>query len=155
LTVATASAQTPPPTLTGETFLGGVFAPPGTSSVEVTSASCDPSGTSTFTYRVSAPTEGPYVGTYNETAPVTIGPQTVPGTPPNGQVTSWTASFTITSATGTVTRTKTLPPNTPDIAGICKGFDVLFPARRSAATGPQDVLLYTATITRQGGAQYT
>ena len=154
LPVAMASAQVPPPTLTGETLLGGLFAPAGTSSVVVTSASCDPSGTSTFTYQVSGPAGPPYVGTYSETGTVTIGPQTTPGTPPSGLVTSWTASFTITSATGMVTGTKSLPANAPAIAGICTGADV-FPAQRSAATGLQNVLMYTATITVPGGAQYT
>jgi hypothetical protein len=138
-----ASAEVPPPTLTGETFLGGLFAPPGTSTVIVTSASCDPSGTSTFTYQVTGPAAGPYVGTYAETAP-------------NGLVTSWTASFTITgSPLGTVSGTKTLPPNAPTLPGVCKGFDVLHPAERSAATGQQNALSYTATITVPGGAQYS
>src|SRR4051794_26076238 len=96
LFVATAAAQAPPPTLTGETLVGGVFAPPGMSSLVVTSASCNPSGNSTFTYQASGPAGPPYVGTYTETGTVTIGPQTIPGTPPNGLVTSWTANFTIT-----------------------------------------------------------
>ena len=151
-----ASAQVPPPTLTGETFLGGLFDPSGQSSVMVTSASCDPTGNSTFTYQASGPATGPYVGTYSETGTVTMGPQTVPGTPPNGFVTSWTASFTITgSPLGTVSGTKTLPPNAPTLPGVCKGFDVLFPAERGAATGLQNALSYTATITVPGGAQYS
>jgi len=50
--------------------------------------------------------------------------------------------------------TKSLPPGTPDIAGICKGADFLFPAQRSAATGAQNVLAYKAIITVPGGAQY-
>jgi hypothetical protein len=154
LPVGTASAQVPPPTLTGETLLGGLFVPPATSTVVVTSASCDPAGTSTFTYQASGPATGPYVGTYSETGTVTMGPQNTLGTPPNGQVTSWTASFTITSAIGTVTGTKSLPPNTPGIAGICKGSDVFFPAQRSAATGLQNVLVYKAIITVPGGAQF-
>jgi hypothetical protein len=147
-----ASAATPPPTLTGETLLGGLFTPEA-SSVVVTSASCDPGGTSTFTYQASGPASLPYAGTYSETGTVTIGPQTTAGTPPSGQVTSWTASFTINSAIGTVAGTKSLPPNTPDIAGICTGTDVS-PAQESAATGAQSVLLYTATITVPGGSQF-
>ena len=152
--VAAASAAAPPPTLTGETLLGGLLAPAAASSVVVTSASCNPGGTSTFTYQASGPASLPYAGTYSETGTVTIGPQTTEGTPPSGQVTSWTASFTINSAIGTVAGTKSLPPNTPDIAGICKGTDVLFPAQESAATGAQSVLLYTATITVPGGSQF-
>ncbi len=156
LSIASASAQIPPPTLTGETLLAGLFVPPpGTSSVVVTSASCNPSGTSTFTYQASGPAAGPYPGTFTETGTVSMGPQNIPGTPPNGTLTSWTASFTIASPVGNVQGTKTLAPNAPSLPGICTGADALFPAQRSAATGLQNVLAYTATITVPGGAQFT
>ena len=151
---AASAAAVPPPTLTGETLLGGLFTP-AASSVVVTSASCNPDGTSTFTYQASGPASGPYIGTYSETGTVTMGPQTIPGPPPSAQVTSWTASFTINSAIGTVTGIKSLPPNTPDIAGICTGAGATFAAEEAAATGAQDALLYTATITVPGGSQFT
>ncbi|MFL5797313.1 MAG: hypothetical protein ACJ77A_05200 [Actinomycetota bacterium] len=151
---AAASAQVPPPTLTGETLLAGLFAP-GTSSVVVTSANCDPTGTSSFTYQASGPAGGPYPGTFTEIGTVSMGPQTIPGTPPNGTLTSWTASFTISSPVGNIRGTKTLQPSAPSLPGICKGADVLFPAQRSAATGIQNALAYTATITVPGGAQFT
>lgn len=145
-------AQTLPPTLTGETFLGGQFAP-GTSSVVVTSASCNPSGTSTFTYSATGPSSGPYTGTYSETGTATIGPQTFPGTPPSGLVTSWSANFTITSTVGNVIGTKSLIPGTAP-AGICEDGLVGFIAQRSAATGAQNLLAYTAVITISGGDQF-
>lgn len=153
LNVPASSAQVPPPTLTGETFLGGLFTTEPSS--VVTSASCDPTGTSTFTYQTTGPAAGPYVGTFTETGTVTLGPQTNPGTPPTGTVTSWTASFTIASATGNVTGSKSLPAGAPPVAGICTEGSDVFIAQRSAATGAQDVLAYTATITVPGGTQYS
>jgi hypothetical protein len=53
-----------------------------------------------------------------------------------------------------VAGTQSLPPNTTDIAGVCKGAAVSFLAQESAATGAQDALLYTATITVPGGSQF-
>ena len=152
LNVPTASAHVPPPTLTGETFLGGLFTTEPSS--VVTSASCDPTGTSTFTYQVSGPAAGPYVGTYTETGTVTIGPQSNAGAPPTGFVTSWTASFTITSPTGNVTGSKSLPAGAPPVVGICTEGGDVFIAQRAAATGA-DILAYTATISVPGGAQYS
>jgi hypothetical protein len=151
--VAASSAQVPPPTLTGETFLGGLFTTEPSSLV--TSANCDPTGTSTFTYQATGPAAGPYVGTYTETGTVTMGPQLTPGSPPTGTVTSWTASFTIASATGNVTGSKSLPPGAPPVAGICTEGGDTFIAQRSAATGAQNVLAYTATITVPDGTQYS
>lgn len=158
LTAAAASAQVPPPTLTGEQFLGGLFAP-GVSSVTVTSENCNPSGTSTFTYVATGPAGPPYVGTYTETGTVEIGPQIFGGPPPNGVVTSWTATFSIDSVVGTVEGNKSLTPPPPGatstVAGICtSGF---FPEQRSAATGPFNPvqhLAYTAVITTPEGAQF-
>ena len=153
LNVPAASAQVPPPTLTGETFLGGLFTTEPSS--VVTSASCNPTGTSTFTYQVTGPAAGPYVGTFTETGTVTIGPQLNAGNPPTGTVTSWTASFTIASATGNVTGSKSLPAGAPPIVGICTEGGDVFIAQRAAATGAQDILDYTATITVPGGTQYS
>lgn len=153
LNVPAASAQVPPPTLTGETFLGGLFTTEPSSLV--TSASCNPTGTSTFTYQATGPAAGPYVGTYTETGTVTIGPQVNGGSPPTGVVTSWTASFTISSAIGNVTGSKSLPPDAPPVVGICTEGSDVFIAQRSAATGVDNILEYTATITAPDGTQYT
>ena len=44
---AAAAAQVPPPTLTGESFAAGLFtAPAGLGSIAVTSATCNPAGSS-------------------------------------------------------------------------------------------------------------
>jgi hypothetical protein len=153
---SSAAAQTTPPTLTGESFAAGLFTtPPGLGSIVLTSANCNPAGTSTFSYAVSGPAAGPYPGTFTETGTVTMSPQTIPGgfSNPSGLLTSWTVSFSITSPTGTVTGTKTLPAGTTGV-GICT----------TAAQSPVGVeqysanvvppgLAYTATIAA-GGAQY-
>jgi len=153
LAAPTASAQVPPPTLTGETLSS--FGPETTS----TSFSCDPQGTSTFTYQTSGVAAGAYPGTYAETGTVTFGPQVIPGGPPTGFLMSWTASFTITSPAGTVTGTKTLsalvPPQSPPAIGACTTGGQTFGAQRSANTfNSAQKLVYTATITLAGGEQF-
>jgi hypothetical protein len=153
---ATGEAQTVAPTLTGETLLSGVFAG-GTGSTVVTSENCNPTGTSSFSYRSTGIATGPYPGTYVEEGTVTIGPQIFPGTPDTGVVTGWTASYTITSATGNVTGTKTLTPPPPGAtgtdAGSCTSTGV---EQRSAATGvANQPLAYTATITIATGEQFS
>src|SRR5256714_9908597 len=120
-----AMAQTAPPLrLTGETLSSAG------ASTFTTSASCNPNGTSTFSYHTSGIATAPYTGTYTETGTVTVGPQPIrPNTfsAPGGVVTSWTASFTITSPTRNVTGTTTLfpPPAgfSADTAGICEAGD--------------------------------
>lgn len=87
LGVPAASAQSAPPTLTGEVLTVG-----GTGG-----SVCDNSGP--FSFTVSGTASGPYSGTFSETAS---------GTVASNRVTSYTASFTITSATGDVTGTETL-----------------------------------------------
>src|SRR5919108_5112050 len=87
-----AHAQVQPPTLTFETLTG--------TTNTVTSANCNPEGTSTFSYSTSGVAAGPYNGTFTETGTVTVGPQPIPpGTfsAPGGTVLSWDVTFTITS----------------------------------------------------------
>jgi len=153
LAAPTASAQVPPPTLTGETLSS--LGPETTS----TSFNCDPQGTSTFTYQTSGVAAGPYPGTYSETGTVTLGPQVIPGGPPTGFLINWTASFTITSPAGTVTGTKTLSPlapgQSPPAIGACTTGGQTFGAQRSANTfGSAQSLAYTATITLPGGEPF-
>jgi hypothetical protein len=155
-------AQVPPPTLTGETLSGTTIA--------TTSASCNPDGTSTFTYQTTGSASGPYNGTFSETGTVTIGPQPlVAGTfsAPGGIVTGWTASFTINSVApaASITGTKKLLPPPPgfsaDISGICEsgtrgipGF-LPFPEQYSAnGLVSHQLLGYTATISIAGDGQY-
>jgi len=152
----TAAAQTVAPTLTGETLLSGVFAG-GTGSTVVTSESCNPSGTSSFSYQTSGIATGPYPGKYTEQGTVTMGPQMFPGTPDTGIVTSWTASYTITSPTGNVTGTKELTPPAPGATGTDAGSCTSGGSfeQRSAATGfANQPLAYTATITTATGEQF-
>jgi hypothetical protein len=102
-------------TLSGEVF-SDVF---GEGDLVITSASCNPTGTSTFSFLATGPATGPYPGTYEETGTVTIGPQT-PGLAT--AVLSFTASFTIDSAVGDVTGTKSFTgPSDPVAAqdGTC------------------------------------
>ena len=91
LGVPAASAQAGPPTLSGEEL---------SASTLVTGAvNCNSSGPFSFTALGTA--TGPYAGTFSET---------VSGDALSGQTISgdYTASFTITSATGDVTGTETL-----------------------------------------------
>ena len=158
-----AMAQTAPPlTLTGETLHSAG------ASTFTTTASCNPNGTSTFSYQTSGIATGPYTGTYTETGTVTVGPQPiVPGvtSAPGGLVTSWTASFTITSPTGNVTGTKTLLPPpagfSADTVGICedgtRGIPGApnFPSQQAANNYfSHQRLGYTATITLATGEQF-
>jgi hypothetical protein len=150
-------AQAPQPTLSGESFAAGLFTTPsGLGSIAVTSASCNPSGTSTFTYAVLGPAAGYYAGAFTETGTVTMGPQTFPGGSgnPSALLTSWTVSFTISSPNGSVTGTKTLPTGTTGV-GICT-------TAPQSPTGVEQYsgnvtppgLSYLATITA-GGAQFS
>lgn len=150
------SAQVPPPTLTGETLTG--------TTTTTTSSDCNPEGTSTFSYATSGIASGPYNGTFTETGTVTIGPQPlVPGvfSAPGGLVTTWTATFTITSTVpaATITGTKSLvgPPPGPDVGGTCengtRGIPGAppFPNQQFAGNLTSNQLLaYTATITMDG-----
>ena len=138
------SAQTAPPTLTGETF---TISPP-----QVT-ASCNPGGTSSISFTVSGVAVGPYPGSYTESGTVLIGPQLGPpfvNTYAAGPVTSVDASFTITSPTGQVTGTKSLPAPTVDAYGICQTLPAgsFYEVCACALS-----LAYTATVD-SAGAQY-
>jgi hypothetical protein len=99
-----ALASAAPPPLTGTTLLGG----PATD----VQRSCNPSGTSTVTFTASGDAIGTYSGPYTESGTITIGPQTTPimpllGLSFAGPVTSIEIDFTIDSAVGDVTGTKT------------------------------------------------
>jgi hypothetical protein len=124
---APASAAVPA-TLSGEIFSNN----PGEGSSSITSASCDPSGTSTFSFEASGPAVGPYPGTFTETGTVTLGPQT-PGL--GTAIQTLTASYTITSAAGDVTGTKSFTgPSDPiaSQAGSCLDADATLGTIRSA-----------------------
>jgi hypothetical protein len=73
-------------------------------------ATCDPSGTSTVRYSGYGPAVGPYPGTFTESGVLTIGPQQpiAGGGGLIGIVQSFSADFTITSGTTTITGHKVL-----------------------------------------------
>lgn len=116
---ATAGAQVPPPTLTGEHFEG----------VPDVTTDCHPDGTSTVTFSVSGVAVGPYPGTYTEVGKATIGPQTLSpeGGSSTGTLVTFDAVFTIDSPAGTVTGTKAIAlpltdPGTQVAIGECNTF---------------------------------
>jgi hypothetical protein len=96
--VGPASAQTAPPTLTGEQL--GVFGNVGCPAGSV-------SGPLSFT--VSGTATGPYSGPFSETVNAAVDSST-------GTLTSYTATFTITSGAGDVTGTETLTSSTQNFA---------------------------------------
>jgi hypothetical protein len=80
--------------------------------VSITTLDCDPNGVSTVGYAASGVATGPYPGTFTVHGTVTIEPQNLPGPRPGtvaGPLGSLTETFTVDSAAGTVTGTKSLP----------------------------------------------
>src|SRR2546425_2374637 len=128
LAILTAAAQPvlagpspAPPSLAGEEFL--------TTAGSVTSANCNPTGTSTFTYTASGVATGPYPGPFSESGSVALGPQfrTIGGfTGFQGFVTGFSAVFTINSPLGQVSGVKTLPPGGIALTGECGTLVPLF-----------------------------
>jgi hypothetical protein len=138
---APASAAVPS-TLSGEIFSNN----PGEGSSSITAASCDPSGNSTFSFEASGPAIGPYPGTFTETGTVTLGPQT-PGL--FTAVQSLTASFTISSAAGDVTGTKSVTGPTNPVLGNAECLDAPDNARASNLNSAG--VTYDARITTPDG----
>jgi hypothetical protein len=95
LAPAAAGAQTPV-NLTDEMLGGTASVPLGPGAVAV---DCQPAGTSTVSYTVVGTATGPYPGTFEETGSYTI---------VAGQVTSFTATFTIDAGATQISGTKTL-----------------------------------------------
>jgi hypothetical protein len=89
--------------------------------VTLTTLDCDPAQVSTVGYAASGVATGPYPGTFTVQGTVTIQPQTQPGPRPGtvaGPLASLSETFTIDSALGTVTGTKSLPPSGPAAGDI-------------------------------------
>lgn len=95
LGVPAASAQTSPPTLAGEQFQAS-----GSSMGPIL---CEGSGS--FSYTVAGTATGPYPGTFTESGSGTANSGSLIDA---GSLGSFTATFTISSATGQVTGTQTL-----------------------------------------------
>lgn len=131
--------------LTGENLLASEIGNPGTSTV---SGTCNPLDTSTFTFTVTGIATGPYTGTFTETGTVTLGPFGIPGNPL--AATSFESTFTIESAAGTVTGTKTLTGFEPTSLGLCG--TAVFPTGGADSLHFEGTASYTATITTPTGS---
>ena len=123
--------------------------------VTLTTIDCDPSQVSTVSYAASGVATGPYPGTFTVQGTVTIEPQTQPGPRPGtvaGPLASLSETFTIDSALGTVTGTKSLPATgaTASDVGSCQHVSGFATGPVTDATGTVvDVFsepTYTATI---------
>jgi hypothetical protein len=93
--------------------------------VTLTTVDCDPTQVSTVGYTATGVATGPYPGTFTVQGTVTIEPQTLVGGRPGtvaGPLQSLTETFTIDSALGTVTGTKTLAAGAgpPSDQGTCQ-----------------------------------
>jgi hypothetical protein len=126
--------------LTGETLITSGAGDPGTSQATGT---CDPLGTSTFTFEVTGVAVGPYPGTFVERGTFTLGPAGFP-------LEAFEAEFTITSPAGIVTGTKTLQDVVVTHSGVCGEFAV--PGTEPEAFFFQVPVRYTASITTPSGS---
>lgn len=130
--------------LTGESLLASELGTPGTSSV---SGTCNPLGSSTFTFTVTGEAFGPYPGTFTETGTLTLGPF---GTGPFA-ATSFESTFTINSTAGTVTGSKSLTAaGAPTSLGLCG--TAAFPTGGANSLHFDGTLSYTANITTPTGS---
>lgn len=149
--VGSAGADSSTATLAGEEML--------VQDVTLTTLDCDPSQVSTVGYTASGVATGPYPGTFTVQGTVTI-EQTQPGPRPGtlaGPLASLSERFTIDSALGTVTGTKSLPSSGPaagDI-GSCQHVTGFATGPVTNASGTvADVFsqpVYTATIQDTSG----
>jgi hypothetical protein len=113
---AVSRAQTPA-TLTGESFYVE-----GVDAVVISSASCHPTGTSTFTYSAQGVAFGPYPGSFTEVGTITMGPLDLPRFTNGfqyGAITGVDAFFTIDSPAGQVTGTKRLTALSSEAFALC------------------------------------
>jgi hypothetical protein len=159
-TTSLAAGTNQPPT--GET-LNGDNTGPGPFSSAIT---CQSLTAGTLTFTISGLALGPYPGTFTESGTVTIS---------GGVVTSFSASFTITSGSTTLTGTKTGPVSSPG-SGQCVenppefplgtnffeavGFDATYqvtitgPAGTNTFTGPvANSFNFTSGVFPSGGSQ--
>jgi hypothetical protein len=131
------------PDLNGETFVSSALPLRGTSEATGT---CTPFGESTFQFQVTGEAVGPYPGTFTEEGTFTLGPIT------SLALVSFDSTFTITSATGTVSGTKTLAPDVhPVDVGTCGIFSGFVP-NAPDSFNLQAPLRYTALETTPSGS---
>ncbi len=125
--------------LTGEVLITSSAGDPGTSTA---SGTCNPLGTSTFTFEVTGVAIGPYPGTFVERGTFTLGPAGFP-------LQSFDATFTITSPAGLVTGAKTLEGVVPTHSGACGS--AVFLGTEPEAFHFQVPVRYTAQIATPSG----
>lgn len=131
--------------LTGENLLASELGTPGTSTV---SGTCNPLGTSTFTFTVTGEAFGPYPGTFTESGTITLGPF---GIGPSLAATSFESTFSIDSLAGTVTGTKSLTAlGAPTSLGLCG--TAAFPTGGANSLHFEGTLSYSANITTPTGS---
>ncbi len=124
--------------LTGESLLGSELGEPGTSTVQGT---CDPLGTSTFTFTVTGTAFGPYPGTFTESGTVTVEPL--------GAASSFESTFTINSPLATVNGSKSLAGAGASALGLCG--TAAFPTGAANALAFEGTVSYEATIATSFG----
>jgi hypothetical protein len=134
---AAQSATPAPKNLTGEAFIASGLPARGVSQVTGT---CNPLGDSMFTFHAEGEAIGPYTGTFVEDGTFTIAPVLTPS------LSTFDATFTITSDTGTVTGTKTLAPDLgPVNVAVCGPFTQFVPLDPNAIEF-QATTRYTANL---------
>jgi Bacterial Ig-like domain (group 1) len=150
-----AAAQGPPPSLDGENLQGGSTELGPVGGMMITAESCNPAGNSSFSFTATGVAVGPYPGTFTESGTVSLGPETQlygGGPTLGGPMTAFSAQFTITSATATVTGTKRFNGST-DPAPFFPGQAVCHdPAAGSEFDVPITQGTYVATIQTASGA---
>ena len=145
--VAAAPATAQVPSLTGEDFLARDFEgfpTPDIGEVDIVGATCNPDGSGSFSFTASGPAAGPYPGTFHESGSLAFGP----GPQGLAPVTDLHATFTIDSAVGQVSGTKTLAPVPSGFTGCREVDPERFFAGAATAT-------YEATIVLPGGTRCT
>ena len=125
--------------LSGESLLASEIGNPGTSTI---SGTCNPLGTSTFTFTVTGIAAGPYPGPFTESGTVTVGPSLNAG--------SFESDFTINSPAGDVTGHKSLVGFEATSLGLCG--TAAFPTGGADSLHFEGTVSYTATITGLTGS---
>lgn len=149
---APANAQVP--SLVGERLIatGEVFPFPdaATPGEFTTTGTCNPEGTSTFSFTASGPAFGPYPGTFEEHGTFTLvaDPTSVTGF----ATTAFHSTFTIDSANGQVTGTKEMAEPVPGGGGSCRPADQVHQYQVSSGSARTN---YEAVILPAGGGSYT
>ena len=133
--------------LTGETLAGGELGLPGTSEV---SGTCNTTGDSTFNFTATGVAIGPYIGTFVESGTFTLRANP-PGSPQMFTLVAFDSQFTLDSAEGAVTGTKTLTEIVPATFGAC-GPTLNFESHPQAVILQADVRYEARIETRFGTA---